>query len=77
MKNNEIDCFDSNNGKLIFSKNKVKQPLNKKILLTSLENYFKNNPSIDYSGVTDYIMNSRNITIKEDIKENNYIIFIL
>ena len=41
MKINEIDCFDINSGKILFCKNRVKAPLNKKILLTSLEKYFK------------------------------------
>ncbi len=32
MKSNEIDCFDINDGKLIYSKSKVKKPINKKTL---------------------------------------------
>ena len=40
MKDNEIDCFDINNGKIIYCKNKVKSPLNKKTLLETLEKYF-------------------------------------
>ena len=30
MKTNEIDCFDINDGKLIYAKSKVKKPINKK-----------------------------------------------
>ena len=41
MKDNEIDCFDINNGKIIYCKNKVKSPLNKKTLLETLEKYFE------------------------------------
>ena len=33
MKDNEIDCFDVNDGKLIYTQNKVKSNLTKKSLL--------------------------------------------
>ena len=46
MKDNEIDCFDINNGKIIYCKNKVKSPLNKKTLLETLEKYFEDMPDI-------------------------------
>jgi hypothetical protein len=36
MRKNEIDCFDVNDGKLIYTKTKVKAPLNKTTLATSL-----------------------------------------
>jgi hypothetical protein len=68
MKTNEIDCFDINDGKLIFCKNKVKTPLNKKTLLTSLEKYFENNPNINAEEVGDFILESREIQIKENIR---------
>ena len=68
MKNNEIDCFDINNGKLIFCKNKVKTPLNKKTLLASLDKYFENNPEINAEDVGEFILESREIQIKENIR---------
>lgn len=68
MKTNEIDCFDINNGKLIFCKNKVKQPINKKSLLSSLEKYFENIPSIDHEKVSEFILENREIKLTEAIK---------
>ena len=68
MKTNEIDCFDINDGKLIFCKNKVKTPLNKKILLASLEKYFENTPEINAEDVGEFILESREIQIKENIR---------
>ena len=68
MKTNEIECFDINDGKIIFCKNKVKTPLNKKTLLTSLEEYFQNNPNIDAGKVGDFILENREIQIKENIR---------
>ena len=68
MKNNEIDCFDVNSGKIIFYKNKVKTPLNKKSLLTSLEKYFDNDPNIDSEKVGNFILENREIKIKENLR---------
>jgi len=68
MKTNEIDCFDINNGKLLFCKNKVKQSINKKTLLASLEKYFKNSPNIDPEKVSDFILDNREISFKENIR---------
>ena len=68
MKTNNIDCFDINNGKLIFCKNQIKLPLNKKTLLSTLEKYFQNIPDIDATEVSQYILNNREIKIKENIR---------
>ena len=66
MKNNEIDCFDINNGKLIYSKNKIKSPLNKKTLILALEKYY-NDPD-EAQRLTEYLMESRSETVKENIR---------
>jgi hypothetical protein len=68
MKTNEIDCFDINDGKLVFCKNKVKTPLNKKTLFASLEKYFANIPEINAGAVSEFILENRETQIKENIK---------
>ena len=72
MKNNEIDCFDINNGKLICRTTKVKAPLNRENLVKALENYFANTPNVDTTEVSNYILETR--AIKETsslvIKQN-------
>lgn len=67
MKANEVDCFDIKNGKLLYTKKKVKAPLSKKHLFSSLSNYFKNNKNI-IEELGNYILNSREEKIKENIK---------
>lgn len=67
MKTNNVDCFDIKNGKLIYTKKKVKAPLSKKHLFNSLSNYFKNNKSV-IEELGNYILNSREEKIKENIK---------
>ena len=68
MKDNEVDCFDINNGKIMFCKNKVKSPLNKVSLLSTLESYFKNNPDINPREVSEFILENRETKIKENIR---------
>ena len=67
MKNNEIDCFDVKDGKLIYSKTKTKAPLNKKNLMACLTPYFQNNSEMAQQ-LTEHIMNSREEKIKESIR---------
>jgi hypothetical protein len=67
MKTNNVDCFDIKNGKLLYTKKKVKAPLSKKHLFNSLGEYFKNNKDI-IEELGNYILNSREEKIKENIK---------
>ena len=68
MKNNDIDCFDVNENKLIFCQNKVKAPINKKTLLENLENFFKNYPKINPEEVTNFVLENRDVKINENIR---------
>lgn len=67
MRHNEIDCFDVHDGKLLYTRNKVKKPLSKKHLLASLQSYFQNDV-IRAKEVGSFIMNSREEKIKESIR---------
>ena len=66
MKNNEIDQFDINDGKLIYSKSKIKKPINKKTLLTALNTYFKDENMV--TDLSEHILNNREESIKESIR---------
>jgi len=67
MKTNDIDCFDVNDGQLIRTTRQVKTPLSKKHLLTSLAQYFQNDPKV-VKELGGFIMNSRASKTKEDIR---------
>ena len=67
MKTNSIDCFDINGGALLYKTNKVKKPINKKNLLTALQDYYKDNPK-QAEDVTKFLMENREEEIKETIK---------
>lgn len=70
MKNNDIDEFDLNGGKLIYSKSRVKTPLSKKHLMDSLGKFYKNDTEM-VEELAKFIMESRNEVIKESIKHKD------
>jgi hypothetical protein len=67
MKFHNIDCFDINGGAIIYKKTKIKKPITSKILLKTLETYFKND-SISAQELTKQILENREETVKESIK---------
>lgn len=67
MKSNKIDCFDINGGALIYKTNKIKKPINGKTLLSSLKNYYENNPTLAEE-LTKHILENREEQIKETIR---------
>ena len=67
MKNNDIDVFDINNGKLIYSQYKVKAPLSKKHIISSLGTLFANEPE-KIELITSHILDTRETKIKENIR---------
>ena len=67
MKSNEIDCFDINDGKLIYAKTKTKTPLSKKHLLSSLLIFFKDDKE-RADDISKFIMDSREEKEKESIR---------
>lgn len=69
MKNKEIDCFDLNDGKLIYGQTKTKSTINKQHLLTCLEKYFKENSNHDMvEDLTNFILDNREIKVKDVIR---------
>lgn len=66
MRDNEIDCFDIKDGQIIYSKTKVKVPLNKKTMHELLAKYFKSDNQAD--NVVNYIMENREEKERETIK---------
>jgi len=67
MKDNEIDCFDCNSGKIMYTRNNVKKSINKKYLHDILSKYCQND-SMEAERICNYIMDNRIIETKENIK---------
>ena len=72
MKNNEIDCFDINNGKIVHRTAKTKAPVTRDYLCNVLADYFKDNPEINCAEVGDAILENRPVKERHSIvmKEN-------
>jgi hypothetical protein len=70
MKQNEIECFDIKNGQLLYSVNKSKKPLTKKLLIATVQKYYQND-SDKAKELTDFILENRNETVTETIKRKS------
>ena len=66
MKSNNIDGFDITDGQLMYTKNKVKSTIGKKMLQDTLRAYFNNSEAADQ--ISSHILNSRQEKITESIK---------
>jgi hypothetical protein len=71
MRKNEIDEFELNDGKLMYSKRSVKKPITQKILLGILANYYEGDikKAVD---VNNYIMENREEVEVEKISRKMY-----
>ena len=68
MRNNEIDCFDINKGKLLYTQSKFKSAINRPYLLEVMSKYFADDDTVEIDKVTDFILENRNVKIKEGIR---------
>jgi len=68
MKEREVDSVNINNvGQILYTKNTVKQGINKKYLTDILIEYYKSNPVIAKE-VCEFILEHRESKIKENIR---------
>uniref|UniRef100_A0A6C0BUM8 Uncharacterized protein n=1 Tax=viral metagenome TaxID=1070528 RepID=A0A6C0BUM8_9ZZZZ len=68
MKSNEIDCFDINDGQLMYSQTKTKAPLNKKNISTILLSYFGDNKIEQIEDLTRHLLENREEKIRENVR---------
>lgn len=66
MRENEIDCFDINDGQILYNKKSIKKPITKKVLFDILSKYYKGDSS-KAEDMQNYIMENREEVIKETI----------
>ena len=67
MRNNEIDCFDINDGQLVYKKNSVKKAIGKKFLIDILNKYF-NGDEDRVNELNEYIQSNREKVDKESLQ---------
>lgn len=73
MKTNEIDCFDINDGKLIYAQSKVKTSLSKKHITTCLEKYFQDSGNKEIvDELSNFILDNREVKITETIRRKQH-----
>lgn len=67
MRQNEIDCFDIANGRIVYSKTKTRAPLNNGQLKTALTKYYKDDAE-KANSLTEFLLASRVEKTRESIK---------
>lgn len=67
MRKDEIDCFDIANGRIVYSKTKVRAPLNNGQLKTALTTYYKDDAD-KATNLTTFLLASRVEKTRESIK---------
>jgi hypothetical protein len=70
MKGHDIDCFDITDGKLMYTKNRVKAPINKKLLFESLAAYLSESgvPAEEVAKMVNHVLDSREVKTKEGVR---------
>lgn len=71
MRKNEIDEFDLNDGKLVYTKKNVKKPITKKVLLNLLSTYYEGDVKKAVE-LSNYIVTNREETEVETISRKIY-----
>jgi len=66
MKTNEIDVFNINQGKIVYSKKTVRKPITKKGLLDILSKYYEGDTE-QAEQVNEFILDNREVVVKESI----------
>lgn len=67
MKENEIDCFDIANGRIVYSKTKSRAPLNNGQLKSALKTYYKEDAE-KANSLAEFLIASRVEKTRETIK---------
>tara|TARA_Y100000768_G_C23649700_1_gene528009 strand:+ start:59 stop:424 length:366 start_codon:yes stop_codon:yes gene_type:complete len=68
MKMNDIDSFDIKDGKIQKTQRNVKAPLSKTHLMESLSKFFENDPSFQAEELGNFILETRKVSVKEEIR---------
>ena len=70
MRSNDIDIFNTKDGKIVYTQTKQKAPITKKHLLSCLDVLFESNPT-EKDKIGDYILNTRNVKVLDNLKKKN------
>jgi len=66
MRSNSLDCFDINDGCILYKKTNVKKPLSKKSLFQLLNQFYKDD--VEKAGqISSFLMENREEVVKERI----------
>jgi len=64
MRKNEVDSFDMKDNSLLYKKQTIRQPINKKMLLNALQKMYKEE---EVDKIVECVLEQRGVKIKETI----------
>jgi hypothetical protein len=66
MRNNNLDCFDINDGQILYKKTNVKKPFTKKVLFQLLNEYYKDDVE-KANDVSTFLLENQTEVVRERI----------
>lgn len=66
MQNNQIDCFDIKDGKIMYCKKNVKKAITNKMLMNLILQYYEGD-ELKAQELNNYILENREVSVKETI----------
>jgi hypothetical protein len=66
MKRNEIECFDINDGKILYNKKNVKKPISQKKMIELLSRYYDGD-LLKATEINNFLLDNREEVVKETI----------
>jgi hypothetical protein len=66
MRTHNLECFDINDGHILYKKTNVKKPFTKKVLFQLLNEYYKNDVE-KANEVNDFLLDNREEVVRERI----------
>ena len=66
MRSNNLDCFDINDGCILYKKSNTKKPLSKKSLFQLLNEFYKDD-TVKAGEISSFLMENREEVVKERI----------
>jgi hypothetical protein len=66
MKRNEIECFDINDGKILYNKKNVKKPISQKKMIELLSRYYDGD-LLKATEINNFLLDNREEVVQETI----------
>lgn len=71
MRENNVDSFDMKDDSLLYKKQTIKQPINKKMLLSALQKFYEEDETNIAEKLVEHVLDQRKVKTRETIKRKS------